>query len=147
MRNRTTLQQPFEWQYRLKADAYATRAADLLMVRPRVLGVIAEDLSGERSTRIHEISFAEIRADRDEISISLPPGYVVESVPEPVEVDIGFAAYRSRVEVAGSQLKYTRSFELRELQVPAAKFEDYRGLHRAIARDERAVVVLKAAAK
>jgi transglutaminase-like putative cysteine protease len=147
VRNRTSLQQPLEWRYNLQAGAYASRAGGLLMVRPRVMGVLAEDLSDDKATRIHEMSFPEIHSSRDDFTIELPAGYVVESLPEQVDMDIGFAAYRSRVELAGSQLKYSRSYELRELQVPAARFEDYRKLQRAIARDERAVAVLKGPAR
>jgi hypothetical protein len=60
-----------------------------------------------------------------------------------LELDTGFAVYRSRTEVNGSSLRYTRSYEVRALQVPVADLDAYRRLHREIARDERAVVVLK----
>ena len=62
-----------------------------------------------------------------------------------MEVDAGFAAYHSRTEVSGSQLRYTRRYEVRELTIPVAKVEAYRRLQNEIARDERAMAVLKKA--
>jgi transglutaminase-like putative cysteine protease len=145
--NRRVLSAPFEWHYKLVADAYARRAGDLLIVRPRVLGTQAQDLDDESTSRVHDLTFSEARTDQDEFTIELPAGYAVDALPDPVDIDVGFAAYHSRTEVSGSKLQYRRTYELRELRVPAAKMSDYRRLHQAIARDERAVAVLKSAAQ
>jgi hypothetical protein len=143
-RNRDASELPLEWDYRFSAASYARRSGDLMLVRPRVLGVHAFILP-EDKPRVHDLMLSEPRLHQDEVLIDLPVGYIVESLPPPVEVDTGFAIYRSRSEVTGSQLKYTRSYEVRDLLVPAAKIEDFRRLHREISRDERAVVVLKKA--
>jgi transglutaminase-like putative cysteine protease len=143
--NRTMLEQPLEWRYSVVADAYARRAGELLMVRPRVLGSKAEQF-GASTTRVHDMLFPEARLDQDEILIELPPGFTVDSLPEPVDIDVGFAAYRSRTELAGAALKYTRSYELRELRITAAQVAEFQRLHAAIARDERAMAILKAPA-
>jgi hypothetical protein len=145
-RNRETSELPLEWDFTLSAESYARRSGDLLMLRPRVLGTNAYDLPGEDRKRVHDLILTEQRVNRDEFLITLPPGYMVESLPLQVEMDVGFATYRSRTEVAGPQLKYTRSLEVRALLVPAAGVEDFRRLNREILRDERAVVVLKRAA-
>jgi hypothetical protein len=142
--NREVTDLPLEWEYRIAASSYARRAGDLLMVRPRVLGVHAFILPEEKP-RVHDLVLSEPRLHSDEVVIDLPAGYVVESLPPPVEVDAGFAVYRSVSAVNGAQLRYTRSYEVRALQVPAANIDAYRRLHREIARDERAVVVLKKA--
>jgi hypothetical protein len=144
-RNRDASELPLEWDYRFSAPSYARRSGDLLMVRPRVLGVHAFIIP-EDKPRVHDLVLSEPRLHQDEVLIELPAGYVVESLPPPVELDTGFATYRSRSDVSGSQLKYTRSYEVRDLLVPVARIEEYRRLHLAIARDERAVVVLRKAA-
>jgi hypothetical protein len=144
-RNTEVSELPLERDYRISAASYARRAGDLLMVRPRVLGVHAVTLANQDKSRVHDLVLSEPRLHQDETLIELPPGYVVDSLPPPVEMDAGFAIYRSRTEVTGSQLKYTRSYEVRDLMVPAAKVVDFIRLHREIARDERAVVVLRKA--
>jgi hypothetical protein len=142
-RHREATELPLEWDYRISATSYARRAGDLLMVRPRVLGVQAITLPDQDKPRVHDLLLQEPRLHQDEIIMDLPAGYVVDSLPPPVEMDAGFATYRSRSEVTGSQLKYTRSCEVRSLVVPAEKMADFLRLNREIARDERAVVVLK----
>jgi hypothetical protein len=145
-RNREASELPLEWDYRISAPSYARRTGELLVVRPRVVGVEAANLPGEGKPRVHDLLLVEPKVNQDEFVIDLPAGYVVESLPPPVEVDTGFAVYRSRTEVTGSQLRYTRSYEVRALTVPAARIADYRRLQSEIARDERAVAVLKKAA-
>ncbi|MEO8314100.1 MAG: DUF3857 domain-containing protein [Pseudomonadota bacterium] len=144
-RNRDASELPLEWDYRISAPSYARRSGDLLMVRPRVVGIQAATLPNDGKPRVYDLLMQEPKIDQDEIVIDLPAGFVVDSLPQPVDVDTGFAVYRSRAEVIGSQLKYTRSYEVRALLVPAAKIEEFRRLHSEIARDERAVVVLKKA--
>lgn len=64
-------------------------------------------------------------------------------MPLSVDADYGFASYHSKTEVSGSTLKYTRTFEVKELTVPVAKIEDLKKLYRIIASDERNNAVLK----
>jgi hypothetical protein len=143
--NDRALELPLEWRFSFSAESYARRAGNLLMVRPRLLGIKTQQLPADDAARVHDLMVSESRLDHDEYVIELPAGYALESLPQPVDVDVGFAAYRSRTELVGSQLRYSRSYEVRELLVPAARVEDYRRLQREIARDERAVVLLKPA--
>lgn len=142
--NQTLTNLPLEWRFSLTASAYARRSGDLVMLRPRLLGTKAEQLPDEKTARVHDFLLGEVRTDHDEFVIELPAGYMPDSVPDPVEVDLGFAAYRSRTEINGTTLRYSRTYEVREPLLPAARLEEYRRLHREIARDERAVVLLKA---
>lgn len=135
---------PLEWRFSLTAGGYARRAGDLVMLRPRLLGTKAEQLPDEGKARVHDVLLGDVRTDQDEFIIELPSGHVPDSVPDPVEVDLGFAAYRSRTEINGTTLRYSRTYEVREPLLPAARLEEYQRLHREIARDERAVVLLKA---
>jgi hypothetical protein len=84
--------------------------------------------------------------DMDSFEIALPPGYEVDDLPPFVSVDYGFASYQSKTEVSGNTLKYSRTFEVKELSVPLAKVEDLKKLYRIIANDERNIAVLKPAA-
>src|SRR2546430_7627391 len=77
--------------------------------------------------------------------IALPAGYEVDDLPPPVNADYSFASYHSKTEVNGNTLKYTRTFEVKELSVPLSKVEDLKKLYRIIASDERNTAVLKPA--
>jgi hypothetical protein len=62
-----------------------------------------------------------------------------------VKVDAGFASYQSKVEVAGSTLRYTREFVRRDVLIGPEHTEELRKFLGTIGADEAAVVVLKRA--
>jgi len=85
--------------------------------------------------------------DTDRFEIALPAGYAVDDLPPPVDVDYGFASYHSKTEVSGNALRYTRTFEIKELTVPMDKMDDLKKFYRIIASDERNTAVLKPSAQ
>ena len=134
---------PLEWNYSLEAGQYAKASGDLLVVRPRVLGSETSALLETREARESPVEFASAAHGADVFEITLPPGYQVDDLPPPVDADYEFASYHSKTEVVGGKLRYSRTFEVRELSVPAAKASELRALYRAIYADERANAVLK----
>ena len=71
----------------------------------------------------------------------------MDDLPPPVDVDYSFASYHSKTEASGNVLKYTRTYEVKELSVPLSKMDDLRKFYRIIAGDERNTAVLKPASK
>lgn len=136
-------EQPFGYDYPLVAENYAKNAGDLLLVRLRVVGVKASGFLETKEPRQYLIEFSAPMRDTDTFEISLPPGYEVDELPPPVDADYGFAAYHSKTEVSGSVIRYTRTFEIKELSVPVSKAEEVKKFNRVIATDERNMTVLK----
>lgn len=134
---------PFEWHYTLEAENFAKPAGDLLLVRPRVLGNKSSALMETKEARQYPVEFEGPERDTDEFDIAIPAGYAAEELPPPVTVDDGFASYNSKTEVVGGALRYTRTFEVRDLSVPAGKAEQLKQFYRIIAADERNSAVLK----
>ena len=134
---------PFGYQYSLVAQNYAKNAGNLLLVRPRVLGSKSSDLLETKEPRKYPVEFDGPSRDTDTFEITLPAGYEVDDLPPPVDADYGFASYHSKTEVSGTTLKYTRTFEVKELSVPLSKVDDLKKLYRIIAGDERNTAVLK----
>ena len=135
--------QPFGYQYSLVAQNYAKTAGNLLLVRPRVVGSNSSDLLETKEPRKYPVEFEGPWKNSDTIEIAIPSGYEVDDLPPPVDADYGFASYHSKTEASGSTLKYTRTFEVKELTVPVTKIEDLKKLYRIIAGDERNNAVLK----
>ena len=144
--NLNQMDQPFGYQYSLVAQNYAKTAGNLLLVRPRVLGSNSSDLLEKKEPRMFPVEFDGPAKNTDTIEITLPAGYEVDDLPPPVNADYSFASYHSKTEVNGNTLKYTRTFEVKELSVPLSKVEDLKKLYRIIASDERSTAVLKPAA-
>jgi hypothetical protein len=98
-----------------------------------------------KESREHPIEFEAPVRNTDVFEITVPPGYVLDALPPAVNEDLGFVAYRSSTTFTGNVLRYTRTLEVKELSVPAAKAEPLRKFFRAIEGDERNSAVLKKA--
>ncbi|MFZ1929065.1 MAG: transglutaminase-like domain-containing protein, partial [Candidatus Sulfotelmatobacter sp.] len=134
---------PFGFNYSFESPNYAKNAGNLLLVRPRVIGMKGSAFLETKEPRKFPIEFEEPAQDTDSFEITIPPGYVVDDVPPPVDADYGFASYHSKTVVNGNVVDYTRTFEVKELSVPVDKAEDLKKFYRIIAGDERNTVVLK----
>jgi hypothetical protein len=128
-------------EFALQATHFASAAGPLLMVRPRVLGSDALDV--DRNPRRVGIDLEETMQITDDFDIDLPAGYVVDELPDPVKVDVGFASYVSSSEVRGKTLHYSRTYTLRQVTLPAERYGDLQKLAGAIAEDEASRAVLK----
>jgi transglutaminase-like putative cysteine protease len=134
---------PLQYLYSLTADSYAKSAGDLFLVRPRVLGNKSSDLLEKKEPRKYPVEFDGPEKDADNFEITLPAGYVVDELPPPVNSDYSFASYHSKTEMDGNVLRYTRTFEIKEVSVPVEKVDDLKKFYRVIASDERNIAMLK----
>jgi len=137
--------QPFGFNYTFQSTNYAKLAGNLLLVRPRVLGNKGSGVLETKEPRKFPYEFEGPVRDVDSFDIALPPGYEVDELPPPTDVDYSFASYHSKTEVAGQALHYSRSMEIKELSVPVSKMDELKKFYRMIASDERNTAVLKPA--
>lgn len=138
---------PVVWRYALEAEGFAKASGDLLLVRPRVLGIRTQSFLEVPEPRENAIEFKGPSRETDSFEITLPVDYAVEELPPPVDVELEFATYHSKVELTGNVLRYTRSLEYRQLSVPVNRAQALRDLYRAIHADERALAVLSRPAR
>jgi hypothetical protein len=136
------LDQPLEMQYNVTAPLYAKGAGTLLLVRPRVVGSVAEALDDK--PRHVPISFPTgVGTWQDNFDVKIPAGYTVDDLPDPVNVDVGFATYHSEVKAQGDTLHYTRQYTLKKVQIDAGEYAALHKLEGQITSDENSNAVLK----
>jgi hypothetical protein len=141
VQNVESLNKDLTTSYSLAADHFGKKMGPLLMIRPRVLG--SENLETDRKPRRVPINLSETLQEHDDYTINLPPGYVVDEIPDPVKLDLGFASYESSSSVKDNVLHYTRTYTVREVTLPAEKYSDVQKLAGVIAADEQQNAVLK----
>jgi hypothetical protein len=141
--NLHTTDQPLVYHYSLEAEQYGKPTADLLLVRPRVVGTHASSLLETDEPRVQPVEFDGTELDTDEFTIALPAGYAVDELPPPVRADYGFASYERETTASGHTLHYRRRFEIKALSVPVAAVPELRALYRTIYNDERLSAVLR----
>jgi hypothetical protein len=134
---------PFGFTYSFQSPNYAKIAGNLLLVRPRVLGNKSSGVLETKEPRRFPLEFEGPSRDTDSFDISLPPGYEVDELPPPMDVDYSFGSYHSKTEAKGNVLHYTRALEIKELSVPVSKMDELKKFYRMIASDERNTAVLR----
>jgi Domain of Unknown Function with PDB structure (DUF3857)/Transglutaminase-like superfamily len=126
---------------KLTNPGYAQIRGPLMLLRPRVIG--EKSLALDRKPRHFPFQWENASRETDVFEFELPKEYSVDDLPEPVNVDMGFAAYHSKFEVAGKKLRYSREFIRREVLLPPQRTEELRKMQGIIGADENAAVVLK----
>ena len=128
--------------YQVMVNNYAKSAGDLLIIRPRVLGEKGSSILAGKD-RKYPIEFPEATRQDDIFDFTLPDGYTVDELPDPVKAECPYGKYQSHVEVKGKTLEYSRTYEIDDIMVPTAKLPEVRDFFREIAADERSSIVLK----
>jgi hypothetical protein len=128
-------------EYEVSAKNYAQHTGPLLLIRVRVLG--EKLFSLDLAKRKYPVEFPYRTVEKDTFELELPAGFVVDELPEPQQLDVGFATYSSKVELTGSTLRYSREYVLRESYIGLDRLADLRKLQNAIREDESASAVLK----
>jgi hypothetical protein len=97
-----------------------------------------------RALAQHRLNRRSGRCDRsDHIDVTLPPGYVVDELPDPVSLDTDFASYHSVVTADATSLHYSRKYTVKPLQLDASRYDDVRKFGERVAYDEATSAVLK----
>ena len=128
--------------YRFAANGYAQEAGDLLLLRPRVLGS-KEEMRFDRKQREYPIEFPAATLQSDLVEIHLPSGYKIDGLPRPTTLDAGVAAYKSKVELDGDTLRYTRVYEVKDVLVSKDRLSELKDFYRQIAVDENMNAIFK----
>jgi hypothetical protein len=139
--NVLALDKPLEMQYQVTAPMYAKDAGSLLLVRTRVIGSDAYELLDK--PRVYPISFDGAGTWKDDFDVMIPAGYMVDDVPDAVNMDVGFASYHSEVKAANGVLHYHREYRLKQVTLPASDYGALLKLEAAITTDENSDAVLK----
>jgi hypothetical protein len=81
----------------------------------------------------------------DAFEFNLPDGYKIDELPEAAKATFAFGEYNSRIENAGTLLKYSREYKINAVRVPPEKIGDLSKFFHQINQDERNMAVLKKA--
>jgi hypothetical protein len=142
LKNADDIDKDLVLRYKFTAAHYAKTAGALLLVRPHVVGEWAGNFDGTRP-RHYPYEFPAPFFFTESTEITLPDGFKVDELPDPVKATAPFGEYMSRTEGAGTVLKYSRQYRMTAISVPLDGMDQLRNLFSAINVDEKQMAVLK----
>jgi hypothetical protein len=135
------LEKPLEIHLKVTVPQYAHNAGPLLLVRPRVVG--EDSIPFDDRPRAFPINLDATGHWHDSFDITLPAGYVIDDLPDPVSIVTDFGSYHSTVTTKGNVLHFDRELVVKEVELPADKAAEFRKFESTILFDEKSAAVLK----
>jgi transglutaminase-like putative cysteine protease len=125
----------------INAHNYASISGKRMFITPNLLNRSIPQLeqNGPRQSDIlKRISFR----DADTVKITVPAGYMPESVPAPVNLQSDFGTFSCNTTITGNVVTYIRNISIKEGLYPAASYPKLETFYGAINKADRARVVL-----
>lgn len=129
-------------RYRLSAPNYARRVADMLLVRPRVLGQKAEGIV-DLATRKYGYVTDGPSVHTDDIEIAVAPSIQLDELPAKVELTTPLVEYTAASKFENQTLRYQRRYALNAFTVAKEGLPELTKSFAKILADERASAVFK----
>jgi transglutaminase-like putative cysteine protease len=127
-------------RYSVAAPGYAKRVADMVLVRPRVLGAKGESAIAT-AERKHGYVTDGPSVQTDDVEIAVPLG--MDELPKPVTVTTPHVQYASSSTFEQGVLRYTRRYAMKTWSVDRDALPALNDAFARIAADERASAVFK----
>lgn len=97
------------------------------------------------ATRTHLIYFPYPRGEEDEVTIALPEGMNVATLPQPAKMDVGAAAYNATTTKNGNAVTFKRTTTLTTMFVDPKHYTSLRNYFNAVTAADQQPLVLTAA--
>ncbi len=128
-------------RYKITAPRYAKKVADMLLVRPRVLGEKSEALVDGKRTYAYVTDGPSLQVD--DIEIRMPATVKLDELPEMVDTKTAHVQYTSASTFGEGVLRYTRRYSQSAYVLPVDAVAELNKVSAAILADERASAVFK----
>ncbi len=115
---------------------FSTQAFDLLSV-----GIF--QLLADREERQYPIFLFSSRGCREEETITIPPGYRIRAVPDPVEVKEGPVLLRLTASVKDNQVVFASDFRTEEPTLDPQAYQSLRKAVKGLRRFQKGMVILE----
>ena len=129
-------------RYTVNAPGYARRVADMLLVRPRVIGQKGESLVDVASRQYGYVTEGP-SLQTDEIEIAIAPSIQLDELPAAVTVTTPVVEYTSASKFADHTLRYQRRYAMKAFSVSKEALPELTAAFSKILADERASAVFK----
>lgn len=122
------------------ANNYASMSGKRMFVMPNILSRNIVKLKAE-DQRKYDIEYAFSFTDTDTISIKIPSGYNIESMPKDVVMNNKFGSYEIHFKVDGDSIGCTRLYKRSEGRFPPADYTELVKFYESMYKADRSRIV------
>ena len=126
--------------YSMDTKAYAQVSSGRLFLP---FNPVASAMSFQRSERRYDLVIRGGYAREEEVSVEIPEGYSVESLPSPVELEAGWGTFTASASLEDGKIVTHYAYCFRPCRLPGERYPEFRDFARAVTRacDARIVLV------
>jgi hypothetical protein len=138
----TSAETPLVAEFNLKIPNWASNAGRKVMI-PAAIFTSGEKGLFEHANRVHSIYFEYPHEKADDVTIELPTGWQVSSVPTEQTEDGHIIVYNLKVEKNSGTLRLTRKLSNNILLLPQQAYPDIRSFFQAVRNNDGLQIVLQ----
>jgi hypothetical protein len=138
----TSSEAPLIAEFSLKIPGWASNAGRRAMI-PAAIFTAGEKGLFEHANRVHPIYFEYPNEKADDVTIELPAGWAVSSVPPEQNEDGHIIVYDLKVEKNPETLRLTRKLTNNILLLPQQAYPDLRSFFQAVRNNDELQIVLQ----
>ena len=131
----------FKEHLSVQIDTYTTSSGERLLLAPNIFNKETHVPKRYRN-RISDFRIERGYWYEDEYTITLPEGYKIEALPEPVEIENEYGHYKMRLDIKDHTLHYYRSLLVKKGTYSKDAYDAYRKFKRTVAKTDNAKIVL-----
>ncbi|MGO9573609.1 MAG: DUF3857 domain-containing protein [Terriglobales bacterium] len=138
----TNPETPLVAEFKLKIPGWASNAGKRVVI-PAAIFTVAEKRIFEHSNRVQPIYFDYPYEKVDDVTIELPPGWQVSSIPAPQDADKKIVGYNLKVEQSAGALRLTRKVTIDFLLLEQKYYAPLRAFFQLVRTGDGEQVVLQ----
>ncbi|MGA7849503.1 MAG: DUF3857 domain-containing protein [Terriglobales bacterium] len=138
----TNSETPLVAEFNLKIPGWASNAGKRVMI-PAAIFTAEEKGVFEHANRVHPIYFEYPHEKADDMTVALPPGWQVSSVPTPQNQDRHVVLYTLNVEQSAGTLRLTRKLTFDVLLVEQKYYPALRNFFQVVRTSDGEQIVLQ----
>lgn len=135
---------PLVAEFNLKIPNWASNAGKRIVL-PAAIFTAGEKGVFEHANRVHFIYFDYAYEKTDDLTVELPPGWQVSSVPAPKNQDEKVVAYNLKVEQSPGAVRLTRKFTVDALLADPKYYTTFRNFFQAVRTSDGMQLVVQPA--
>lgn len=128
-------------RFTIEVPGYASIAGKRLLIpsvlfRPRQRDVF------KHADRVYPVYFPYAFTEADQVELTVPDGFTIESLPQTQDARLGYARYQSSSQMNGTHLVTQRKLAFNGIYIPKEKYNEVRGFFNSVQQGDDQTAVL-----